>query len=460
MTAKLVKDTTRLKDSVLHRLADTANIAQFVSFDPAGQQRHARIRGYEVDHSFDSIGKAAEALLQASGSVNVRSFEPDSAKSREFIYGLKHAAEVASAIGRLGAQGLYTIVNETIDVKDGGVSGVALGDVIEFAPGDTPRCVEPKNIAEHGMVASLGKEVALRLLERVYGFEPDLRRYESTERVEFSIHPLRRGTLMDHTIVWEKEKVGEFDNLSPIVWPNRFSQFIGDKVFGLLLADVLGLPVPSTTVFPRSLPPFSFGTKTGTGEIWIRTSPAEQVPGRYTTCRGWSDPFKLMSDEDSDGTKIASILAQNGVDALYSGSLIVESNGGLLIQGVRGYGDQFMLGRVIDDLPENVLEAVRDLYRQAANALGPIRFEWVYDGSAAWLVQLHQGATSSLGNTIYPGEASVFHRFDVTDGIEALRGLISHTNSDEGIVLVGRAGITSHLGDLLRKARIPSRIEV
>jgi hypothetical protein len=459
MAAKLVKDVTRLKDSVLHRLADTANIAQFVSFDPAGQQRHARIRGYEVDHRFDSIGKAAGALLQASGSVNVRSFEPDSAKSREFIYGLKHAAEVASAIGRLAAQGLYTIVNETIDVDDGGVSGVALGNIVEFAPGDTPRCVEPKNIAEHGMVASLGKDVALRLLETVYGFEPDLRRYESTERVEFSIHPLRRGTLADHTIVWEKEEVGEFDNTSPTVWPNRFSRFIGDKTFGLLLADVLGLPVPSTTVFPRSVPPFAFGMKTGSAEAWIRTCPTEQEPGRYTTCRGWKDPFKLMSYEDPDGTRIASILAQEGVNALYSGSLIVERNGCLLIQGVEGYGDEFMLGRAIDDLPETVLEAVRDLYRQAASILGPVRFEWVYDGSAVWLVQLHQGATTSLGNTIYPGEASVFHRFNVAEGIEALRALIAHTNADEGIVLVGKAGITSHLGDLLRKARIPSRIE-
>jgi hypothetical protein len=171
------------------------------------------------------------------------------------------------------------------------------------------------------------------------------------------------------------------------------------------------------------------------------------------------DPFKLMSDEDPDGTKIASILAQEGVSALYSGSLIVERNGCLLIQGVEGYGDEFMLGRAIDDLPEIILGAVRDLYQQAANALGPVRFEWVYDGSAVWLVQLHQGATTSLGNTIYPGGASVFHRFDVAKGIEALRALIAHTNADEGIVLVGKAGITSHLGDLLRKARIPSRIE-
>jgi hypothetical protein len=39
----------------------------------------------------------------------------------------------ASLIRRsLAMEGYYTIVNETIDVADGGVSGVALGNVIEF----------------------------------------------------------------------------------------------------------------------------------------------------------------------------------------------------------------------------------------------------------------------------------------------------------------------------------------
>src|SRR5713226_9659069 len=184
MAAKLVKDLTQLKDSVLHRLADSANVAQFVSFDPGGRQRHARIRGYGTDHSFASINEAAEALLQSSGSVNVRSFEPDSAKSRDFIYGLKSADEVASQVAKLAAKGLYTIVNETIDVNDGGVSGVALGSIVEFAPGDTPRCVEKAG------TQSLRRDLALDLLERVYGFAPDLSRYGLTKRVEFSIHPI------------------------------------------------------------------------------------------------------------------------------------------------------------------------------------------------------------------------------------------------------------------------------
>ena len=453
MAAKVVKDLAHLKDSVLHRLAESANVAQFVSFNPEARQRHARIRGYDVDHGFGSVHDAATALLQSSGSVNVRSFEPDSAKSREFIYGLKNANEVASEVKRLAADGLYTIVNETIDVNDGGVSGVALGNIVEFAPGDTPRCVEKPG------TLSLSRDLALSLLERVYGFSPNLSRYGLANRVEFSIHPICRGTLQEHTIVWEMEEVGEFDSSAEITWPNRFSQFIGDKAFGLLLADVLGLPVPATFVFPRSLPPFAFGKRTGSWETWIRTCPAEQEPGRYTTHRGWLDPFELMAKEDPGGTRIASVLAQEGIYANYSGSLIVDAEGEIVIQGVGGYGEDFMLGRALGDLPAQIEHSVRDLYYKTAEFLGPVRFEWVHDGETVWLVQLHKGATLSLGNTVYPGKASFFHRFDVTDGIDALRELINRTKAHEGIILIGRIGITSHLGDLLRRARIPSRIE-
>src|SRR6266403_5246622 len=120
MATQLVTDLAQLKDSVLHHLADSANVAQFVSFDPAGRQRHSRILGFAPNHSFSSINEAATTLLRLSGSVNVRSFEPGSAKSKEFIYGLTVADEVTAHVTRLGANGLYTIVNETIDVNDGG----------------------------------------------------------------------------------------------------------------------------------------------------------------------------------------------------------------------------------------------------------------------------------------------------------------------------------------------------
>jgi hypothetical protein len=431
-----------------------ANVAQFVSFGPDLKQRHARVRGFDADHQFGSVNAATAALLSSAGSVNVRSFEPDNAKSREFIYGLTAGQRVAYEVGRLASLGLYTIINETVDVNDGGVSGVALGNLLEFAPGDTPRCVEKPG------TVSLPRGLGLILLETVYGFTPDILRYSASERVEFSLHPIRRGVRHDHTIVWELEEVGELETSAEISWPNKFSRFIGDKAFGLLLADAMGLPVPATKVFARLLPPFTFGKTTGSVETWIRTCPVEQDPGRYTTKRGWLDPFKLLASEDPDGTRIASVLAQEGVRAEFSGSLIVEQNGEVKIEGVPGSGEDFMLGRAMGTLSQSVRDSVLRLYRAAADRLGPVRFEWVHDGEKSWIVQLHKGATLSLGNVVYPGEPTVFHRFDVKQGIESLRELIQRIQDlDEGVIIDGEVGVTSHLGDLLRRAKIPSRIE-
>src|SRR5262249_39033758 len=119
------------KDTVLDRLGTVANVAQFVSFAPDLRQRHSRISGYERNHRFDSPDDAAAALLAASpeGSVNIRSYTPERPKSREFVYGVRSAAEAALHVRRLAGEGLYTIANETIDVRDGGVSGVVFGDL-------------------------------------------------------------------------------------------------------------------------------------------------------------------------------------------------------------------------------------------------------------------------------------------------------------------------------------------
>jgi hypothetical protein len=447
-----------IKDAVLDRVSEVANVAQFVSFDPEARQRYARIHEQAPNQKFESVERAIETLLAASpdGSVNVRSFTPENPKSREFIYGLRTVADAAAGVRRLAAEGLYTIVNETVDVADGGVSGVALGDVIEVAPGDTPRAVEKPG------TVSFSRALGLRLLEQVYHFRPALD-FAADLRVEFSIHPLRRGFRRDHTIVWELEQVGRTHSAADTRWPNKFSRFIGDKAFGLLVASMLDLPVPATTVFARHLAPFNFGRETGTGETWIRTCPVVQDPGHYTTQRGWLDPFKLMHEEDPEGANIASVLAQEGIDAAYSGSLIVQADGDVKIEGTRGYGDKFMLGQIdLAALPEETLAGVRRLYEAAAGHLGPVRMEWVYDRTGrTWIVQLHRGQTSSQGAVIHQGEASIYHRFDVSEGIDELRKLIARVagKSGEGIILVGQVGVTSHLGDLLRKAEIPSRVE-
>lgn len=445
------------KDAILDRLARRANVAQFVSFGPDGAQRHAWLRGREPNLSFGSLEEAVAALLAASPekSVNVRSYEPASPKAREFLYGRTNAEEVVAAVRRLAAEGLFTIVNETVDIEDGGVSGVAFGDILEFAPGDTPRCVEKPG------TAALPRRLGLRLLETVYGFAPSLAAEKPEVRVEFSLHPLRRGVRHEQTILWETEKPGPPPSAPEIAWPNRFSRHVGDKAFGLLIADALGLPVPRVLVVPRRLAPFRFGVDTSLAETWIRTCPVEQVPGFFTTHHGWLDPFRLLAAEDPQSEAIASILAQQAVDARHSGALVAQPGGEPLIEGVAGSGDDFMTGRrPPEELPPEVLRDVRSAYGRAASTLGPVRCEWVHDGARVWVLQLHRAGGVSSGRVVHPGDAASYCFFEVSQGIEALRELIGKVReTGEGIVLVGRVGVTSHLGDLLRRAQIPSRIE-
>ena len=458
---KTVKEVVRdwaFKDATLDHLAGIANVAQFISFGPDLIQRFARVSGFSPNHDFGSYQEGIRALLThcPDGTVNIRSFDPGSAKGTDFVYGQDvHGA--SNALRKLAAQGLYTIVNETVDIEDGGVSGVVLNDIVEFAPGDTPRCVDQPG------VASLKRSAGISLLEIVYGFTPSLD-FPQDHRVEFSIHPIRRGVRNGHTIIWQLEQVKVARARPSWSWPNRFSRFIGDKAYGLLIAHILGFAVPKTTVISRRLPPFSFGRPTGTGEIWIRTSPAEQHPGRFTTQSRWCDPFELVHREDPDSIVMSSVLAQEGVDAAFSGKLDATQGGDIIIQGVRGKGDAFMTGkRPPDILPTVVVRAVTRLYHRITNRLHPISMEWVYDRHRVWVVQLHlRGIPTTAPGIIVPGEAEHYHRFEVKRGIEALRKLVDELRSGDenhGIILVGNVGITSHFGDILRRSGIPSRIE-
>jgi hypothetical protein len=443
------------KDAVLDRLASIGNVAQFVSFDSRLQQRFSRIIGYPPNARFRDVEDAASVLLKESpeGTVNVRSFDPQQPKGSEFVYGIRSIPEVVQHVNRLVSQGLFTIINETVDVHDGGVSGVSLGEIIEFAPDDTPRCVEKPG------VATLPRKMGVRLLEVVYGFTPALPL--GALRVEFSVHPIRRGYLAEHTIIWEVEPVQAARTNVEIRWPHVFSRMIGDKTFGLLVADAAGLPVPRTTVVGRRIAPFSFGTPTGTGEVWLRTAPPEAVPGRFTTRRGWLDPYKLLSIEDPTGTQLSGVLAQEGVPSAFAGAA-ATSAGEPFVEGVRGYGDRFMLGeeRPIP-LPQNVFADVRAAYALIRTALPePVKFEWSHDGQRVWILQLQQLSSAMQGRTIVPGQPSRLIRFDVRKGLEALRELIpTLTPAADGVVLEGDVGLTSHFGDVLRRAGVPSWVE-
>jgi hypothetical protein len=450
--------TDGLKDDRLDQLAKTGNVAQFVSFSAGAEPRlrHHRIVGDpELDPA--RLDRAIEQLLSRAGSssINVRSFRPDQDKGCPFHYGIGSAAEAAALVRSLGQDGLFTIVNETVDIHDGGVSGVAMGGILEFAPDDTPRAVEKPG------VASLPRELGLRLLETVYGFAPELPT-NPADRIEFSIHPMRVGYLRSHTLLWELEPNASSTELTAqLSWPNRFSRHIGDKAYGLLIADLIGLPVPRSTVISRRVAPFGFGRPTDTGETWLRTSPIEQLPGQYTTVPYWTDPYALLAKEDPHGQAIASVLAQQGVDPHWSGATMASADGDDFVQGVAGQGEAFMLGeQPPESLPESVLAEVRALARTARAALGPVRLEWVHDGHRPWVVQLHIARQFFADpHIVNAGEAESWLDFTVADGLEVLRTLLGQAQQQgAGIRIHGAVGLTSHVGDLIRRAGVPGRL--
>ncbi len=204
--------------------------------------------------------------------------------------------------------------------------------------------------------------------------------------------------------------------------------------------------------------PFRFAAPIGSGEQWLRTCPAEPVPGRVRTQRGWRDPFDPLAAEDPSGAAVVDVLAQEG-SGTAGGRRPPGDDGGLLVEGVAGFGDDFMLARAAPArLPEGVLDDVRRVGARAADTLGPVRFEWAHDGDQAWVLQLQLATVAASATTICPGTASRWHRFDPSLGLERLRELIASVGQGEGIEVAGDIGVTSHAGDLLRRAAVPSRL--
>lgn len=446
------------KDQTLDKLAERGNVAQFISFRPQNGcliQSFSRVHGHPANYEFSSAEAAVQALLAVSAdrSVNVRSYIPANPRSREFVYGLKTVDDAVATLQRLSESDLHLIVNETINVNDGGVSGVVQGDVMEFAPDDTPRCVEKPG------TASVPFDLGMKLLTAVYGVRPDIEARPDL-RTEFSIHPEPRGFKNTNTILWEEEEDAPIDLKPSCTWPNRFSRHIGDKAFGLLVAHSLGALVPKTLVIGRRVAPFSFGTETHSGLRWTRTCPTEPQPGLFTTLKGWADPFKLLASEDPSGTSLSSVLCQDGVSARYSGAALVSSHKKLVVEGRRGEGDRFMLGLASPELlPSEVMQSVSAAYQMLASRLGPVRFEWVHDGERTWVVQLHCGATKTEADVIVPGAASRWVTFKVSDGLDRLRALLDDLPEKDGVIVEGNVGLTSHVADLLRKSKRPSRLQ-
>ena len=414
------------------------NIARYVSIAPDMSVRYVNI---DADYVYKgNLKNCILDLIEASNSksVNIRSFSIESMKGHSLVYG-KQANEI----------------DEIIDVIQKNCNGNKYSIINE-----TPKCVEKPDIC------FLEKNMGMHLLKTVYGFEPECD-FDENYRVEFSFHPHREGLRKSHTIIWEYEKFEDYEYDIKIKWPNKFSRFIGDKPFGLIIADYLGFNVPYTMVISRNVPPFSFGQETGLREKWIRTAPIVKEPGKYYTGDKWTDPFILMQKEELKGDNqinIASILSQSAVDAVYSGGAIIgENQANDVIEGVAGKGDNFMVGAdYLDLLPDSVLLKLKVLLNEIRKyyyLLGDVSIEWVFDGTKIWLVQLNQIKEKGLGTTIVAGEPAKYEKFYVEDGLEQLRSKIKAIKGrDIGIELIGDVGLTSHFGDVLRHANIPSFI--
>lgn len=454
-----------MKDEKLNYIIknDLGNIAQYISVGLDNRVRFVHINNYQYNPEIELKSLIIRLLESApSGLINIRSYSPEVMKGNKLIYGKKveDIDEILSIIENNSKSGKYSIINENIDINDGGVSGVILGNIIEFSPKDTPKCVDKEGVCQ------LPREIGYDILKKIYGFKPDIK-FDHNYRVEFSIHPQRQGVKRQHTIIWEYEYYGEQSQNSTMSWPNNFSRFIGDKTYGLLLADRLGFDVPMTTVISRELPPFTFGKRTDLHEKWIRTCPIEKEPGKYFTGDRWQDPFSLMNEEERKGNEeinIASILSQDAVEAVFSGaSIIKEKEDKDIIEGTLGKGDGFMVGETnIINIPKNIMEKVKETnnnIRELRDYLGEASIEWVYDGEDLWIVQLNQLKVSGSKNIIVEGKVKEYIEFDVSRGLEALRVLINNIkNKNIGIELVGNIGITSHFGDLLRINKIVSKL--
>ncbi|MDP2630046.1 MAG: hypothetical protein Q8P56_01435, partial [Candidatus Uhrbacteria bacterium] len=253
----MTKTTTALlKDEVMKDLTERGvNVASFISFGPDGAQRFCRVRGLNPNRPFSDYESAIRAMYNTDyiSLVNVRTFLPEKPDGNPFFLGAKYGFEDPAKAARYVAdqvqKGFFVIVNEDIPADNGGFSGVAMGDTVEFAACETPRCVDKQ---DEIACAKLSLNLTRRLVHTVYGFDFILP-FSPAFRVEFSVHPGPVGYFGTKLTIWQAEEMFAPQTKPVPVWPNRYSVHMGEKAFGLLMADINDFPVPRTTVFGRKI---------------------------------------------------------------------------------------------------------------------------------------------------------------------------------------------------------------
>ena len=194
-------------------------------------------------------------------------------------------------------------------------------------------------------------------------------------------------------------------------WASRSSGRPRSWPSGCITLAVPLRAVPAITVVGCRVAPFRFGRPIGSGEQWLRTCPAEPVPGRFLTQRGWRDPFDPLAAEDPSGAAVVVVLGQEGSGPA-GGRRPPGDDGGLLVEGVAGFGDDFMLGRAAPTpLPEHGLDDVRRVGPAPRPPRpGPLRRAHV--GHDAWVLRLQLATVAASATSVYPGVPSRWHRFD------------------------------------------------
>jgi len=137
----------------------------------------------------------------------------------------------------------------------------------------------------------------------------------------------------------------------------------------------------------------------------------------------------------------------------------VGQNNKLIVEGRRGAGDLLMLGAELPEmLPESVVADVGSAHGALSGTLGPVRIEWVHDGKRVWVVQLHRGATGTLGDVVVPGEADRWIEIAAQQPLKAIREALDGLPANTGVWISGDIGLTSHIADLVRKRGAPARL--
>ena len=111
------------------------------------------------------------------------------------------------------------------------------------------------------------------------------------------------------------------------------------------------------------------------------------------------------------------------------------------------------------ELPDVVTNEVIRVHSALLSNIGSARAEWAFDGSHLWILQVQPEEILSEGMTIVPGSPQREVEFDVDEGLNGLRELVSLLiDKNVGLKLTGRIGVTSHIADVLRRHKIPSRM--